>query len=179
MEPLISRWKIIIPSIIYFLFTLYIVAFFYVWVGAFDPKRNRNLDVKRILHWRSYNIEEGKIGWKTFMKESIKDYNDFKFYGKGIVYYAYADSLLTLLASIRILRRRGCKLPIEVWYHPNELKPSEIEMIFRLADYIYVRNLLKDSQIISSATSSSSSSLSVLLFHKSNHRIDPCLRYSV
>ena len=79
--------------------------------------------------------------------DSIPDYPNSRFAGRGIVICAGGIRLLTnAWVCIRVLRARGCKLPVQVWYLGEGefdedwealVQPYDVEMV----DAIKVRDL--------------------------------------
>lgn len=78
--------------------------------------------------WR--NLDENTIqlyknAWKSFIQKENGKPKDGQFQGRGIIFVAgNRDTLQRTVTSIRLLRRYGCSLPIEVWYFTPEERPS-------------------------------------------------------
>lgn len=65
-----------------------------------------------------------KSEWNKYIS-SIPHYPDDRYKGKGIVYTAGGMSYVTCSwVAISTLRKKGCTLPIELWYSGNEISPE-------------------------------------------------------
>ena len=69
--------------------------------------------------------------WQEFVHHELPHYqfDKFHFKGRGIVYTASGQTLALALASIRIARRLGCLLPVQVWYIGDELEPDQLAIL--------------------------------------------------
>lgn len=50
-------------------------------------------------------------------------------FDRGIAIMIYNPMLLSVYAQVRSLRAMGCTLPIELWYVPSEINPSESNLV--------------------------------------------------
>lgn len=67
------------------------------------------------------DIKKLRMEWKHYV-QSFADYSADKFHGRGIVMCAGKIKYFTCCwISIKVLRRKRCSLPIEVWYMNDEL----------------------------------------------------------
>ncbi|CAF4100304.1 unnamed protein product, partial [Adineta steineri] len=85
-----------------------------------------------------------KLKWKNFVK-TIPEYPLNRYFGRGIVSSASSDfnRCRQLIASIKLLRRLNCRLPVEVFTYIGELTTNEIRQLQRIPNVI-VRMLQKD-----------------------------------
>lgn len=71
-------------------------------------------------------ISQLRSEWESFVKNDIPQYNN-DFHGKGIVICAGGLKFLTCAwINIKLLRRNGCTLPVEIWYNSGELNEEVI-----------------------------------------------------
>ncbi|CAF1301982.1 unnamed protein product [Adineta steineri] len=97
---------------------------------------------------------QAKLRWQTFVR-TIPAYPSNKYYGKGIVSSASSGlyRCRRLIASIKLLRWMGCRLPVEVFMHPGELTADEIRE-FETVPGVTVRILKHNISQINSKTGS-------------------------
>ena len=82
---------------------------------------------KNSYHWmkiKDEDISRRMSEWKSFVKTVPRRKPGG---GKGIVYTCHSGIAKFALASIRLLRRYGCNLPIEVFHNGDELKTRELD----------------------------------------------------
>lgn len=89
-----------------------------------------------------------KSEWHKYVA-SIPAYPENRYKGKGIVYTAGGISYVTCSwVAISMLRKKGCTLPIELWYSGNEISP-EICALFETLNVVcknfskYINNHVK------------------------------------
>ncbi|CAF0802782.1 unnamed protein product [Adineta steineri] len=97
---------------------------------------------------------QAKSRWQTFVR-TISAYPSNKYYGRGIVSSASSgfDRCRRLIASIKLLRWMGCRLPVEVFMYPGELRTDEIRE-FETVPGVTVRILKHNISQINSKTGS-------------------------
>jgi alpha 1,2-mannosyltransferase len=93
-----------------------------------------NINGIRTTEFR-YSKEDIAILQKDWQEFSTKKhrYPKKKFNGRGIVFTAGGVGYLTcVFVSISLLRKKGCTLPIEVWYKGNEISSEAINQFQHL-----------------------------------------------
>jgi len=107
---------------------------------GFNLNRIRNVD----FNFSSEDVEVLKKDWQSYTRKKQQYPNKFK--GKGIVFTAGGVGYLTCaFVSISLLRKNGCKLPIEIWHRGNEIsreamyKFASLGVMFR--DFFEVERL--------------------------------------
>ena len=109
------------------------------WANVPEPCYSQNTDVYNIFHtqanegfWTSMTKDQYKkykLEWESFV-ETIPERPRKKGYKeKGIVYTCYSGIFRPTLLSIMLLRKTGCKLPIEVWHNGNELNDKDTKLL--------------------------------------------------
>jgi hypothetical protein len=70
--------------------------------------------------------------WKDYVS-SLDAYPSNRFKGRGIVMLGGNGQTLNLIMiTLRMLRELNCKLPVEVWHLPGELKTADIQALKEL-----------------------------------------------
>jgi len=78
------------------------------------------------------DIKKLRSEWQDYVK-NIPDYTASKFNGKGIVMCAGKVNYFTCCwISIKVLRKKKCSLPIEVWYIDDELSIDAKEALHKM-----------------------------------------------
>ena len=92
----------------------------------YDQDHTRN----HMEYWKSMNDDEisrYRQDWKEFVSKiparSPSSNN------RGIVYTSHSGILKYTLVSIKLLRKFGCSLPIEVWYFGDELSSDQLSKL--------------------------------------------------
>ena len=79
--------------------------------------------------------------WMHFANNEISPYPDNKFKGRGIVICSGGIKYFTCAwIAVKIIRKWGCKLPIEIWYKGDELSPSSIKEMSE--QNVFCKNIL-------------------------------------
>ena len=122
------------------------------WSSAPQACYEQHHDVYNVFHNQAHqefwkNLTENQYKnlqseWKTFVKHiparPVTNENQTK--ERGVVYTCSSGILKPTLISILMLRKTGCKLPIEVWHHGAELKEKDIKLLETVSN-ITIRDL--------------------------------------
>ena len=106
--------------------------------GIYDKNHNKN----NLEYWKSLStddISKYQSSWKNFVSEIPTRVGGNS---RGVVYTTFSKFLRFTIASIKLLRKSGCVLPIEVWYFDDELTESEIQSLESIGN-VTVKDLLK------------------------------------
>jgi hypothetical protein len=109
--------------------------------NAIALARDRDHTRDNLAFWESMSKDEissHQKEWRSFI-DTIKPRESSG--TKGIIYTSYPSSLKSTLISISLLRKYGCKLPVEIWYYDHEFSSSQVQKIEQLQN-VKTRNLI-------------------------------------
>ncbi|KAJ1565888.1 hypothetical protein HK096_007728 [Nowakowskiella sp. JEL0078] len=78
---------------------------------------------------QQYELVDKQLEWQKWIQHTFPQQTipyPPKFRGRGIVFTALKSEMWLLLTSITLLRKSGCKLPIEVWQNDGELNSTHL-----------------------------------------------------